>query len=209
MAVTSERRGAVTVLTLSRPGALNAIDLPLLQELLGALAETERSGAAAVVLTGAGGMFCAGADLSYVTGTLDDDVAATLDPLVVALHAVIRALRVLPVPLIAAVEGPAVGAAIGLALSADLRVLGRTARLVPGYLRIGASPDGGVSWLLTRAIGGPRTTALMLRNRAIDASEAGRLGLADERIREIWGGPDFAEGVRAFLEKRRPQFTGG
>jgi 2-(1,2-epoxy-1,2-dihydrophenyl)acetyl-CoA isomerase len=131
------------------------------------------------VITGAGDAFCAGADLGYVRREHASDPARALLPLVEAVHAVIRRIRSLPIPVIAAVEGPAVGAGMGIALAADLRVLGHGASLVPGFIRIGASPDSGVSWLLTRAIGGARASALILRNRPLGAEPALDLGLAD------------------------------
>lgn len=258
MTVHIEVKDAVAIVTLDRPGAMNAIDLELLKALLAALDEVDESDAAALVITGAGGAFCAGADLGYVRREHQSDPANGLLPLLQAIHAVIRRVRSMPIPVVAAVEGPAVGAAMGIALAADLRVLGRGARLVPGFIRIGASPDSGVSWLLTRAIGGARASALVLRNRALVAEEALDLGLADavtgdgealaraveiarevsgsapqallflreltdkatvntldehldleqQRITQIWDGADFAEGIGAFLEKRRPVFGG-
>lgn len=256
-AVRTERDGDVAVITLDRPEAMNAVDVRLLGELLAAQVEVERSDARALVITGAGGVFSAGGDLGYVRSAFDGDLRENLTPMVEALHAVIRQVRSSAIPVLAAIEGPAVGAAVGFALAADLRVFGRGARLVPAYLRIGASPDGGVSWLLTRALGGARATALLLRNRTVGAEEALSLGLADvvtddgaalagalelasevagtapralrylreltdkattntldqhldlehDLLKRIWDGPDFSEGVSAFLDKRRAQFV--
>lgn len=252
-----EHDAGVAVLTLDRPQALNAMNLMMLRELAQALRDVEESEARTLVVTGAGTDFSAGADLNYVRGALENGVAARLTPLVEALHTMIRQMRSLPVPTVAAIEGSAVGAALALALSADLRVVARGARLVPGYLRIGSSPDGGMSWLLTRALGSARASALLLRNRTLSGEAAAELGLADEltedgaalgqalkvahevtgtspralrHLREltgkatvntldqhldleqaclldVWDGPDFAEGIQAFLEKRRPNFA--
>jgi 2-(1,2-epoxy-1,2-dihydrophenyl)acetyl-CoA isomerase len=172
--------GDVAVVTLARPGAMNAIDLTLLDELLASVSEIAGSSAArALVLTGAGGVFCAGADLQLVRRAVADDASATLTPLVDALHASVRALRALPIPTVAAIEGPAVGAGMGLALACDLHVLAASAQLVPGYLRIGASPDGGVSWLLSRAVGSTRAASILLQGRPLDAERCVALGLAD------------------------------
>jgi 2-(1,2-epoxy-1,2-dihydrophenyl)acetyl-CoA isomerase len=255
--VRTDHDGEIAVVTLDRPDVLNTMNLTLLDQLRQALLAVEQSDARALVLTGAGDTFCAGADLNYVRGAVADGVVAGLQPLVQALHAMIRQMRSMSVPVVAAVEGSAVGAAFALALSADLRVVARGARFVPGYLRIGASPDGGMSWLLTRALGGARAASLLLRNRPLTGEDAYQLGIADEltddgsaldrarelavevagaspmalrhlreltamatvhpldqhldleeeRLMEIWRGPDFAEGVGAFLEKRRPNFA--
>ena len=256
--VRSSVSGDVAVLTLARPGSLNAISLELLDELQMRVESVASSDAGALVLTGADGVFSAGADLQLVRGALASDATEALTPLVDGLHACVRALRALPLPTVAAVEGPAVGAAMGLALACDLRVLATGARLVPGYLRIGASPDGGVSWLLSRAVGSVPAAAILLQGRPLDAARCLSLGLADavvadgealpaaldlaagvagaapralsgmrmltelsgtgtldehldlERatVMDLWTGGDFREGVTAFLEKRRPRFTG-
>ncbi len=256
MSVTMKGTG-VASLTLDRPEALNALDPGLLERLSAGLDRAVHDGARAAVLSGDGRAFCAGADLDLVRRALRGDTAL-LAQLVDTLHPLIRRLRQAPFPVVAALEGPAVGAGMGLALAADLRVAARSATLVPGYLRIGTSPDGGVSSFLTRALGGPRTLALLLRNRALTAEEmlahglveevvddgqavaaahrlaetladtaprallqtrelidsATTLSLSDQLDRErelvaaMWTAEDFREGVSAFLEKRRPRFTG-
>jgi len=171
---------AVAVLLLDRAEALNALSLDLVAELGRALDAVAASGARALVLGGAGRAFCAGADLGLVRGALDGDPAAVLAPLVDGLHAVIRRLGRLAVPTVAALEGSAVGAGMGLALACDLRVAARSARLLPGYFGIGASPDGGVSYFLARAVGGPRALSILLRQRALRADELLTLGLVEE-----------------------------
>ena len=237
---------------------MNAISLTLLDELLAQVASVASSDARALVLTGAEGAFCAGADLQLVREALAGDASDALTPLVDGLHACVRALRGLAIPTVAAIEGPAVGAGMGLALACDLRVMATSARLVPGYLRIGASPDGGVSWLLSRAVGSSRAASSLLQGRPLSAERCVELGLADRAVGDgdalqaavelaggvagaaprallgmrmltersgantltehldleratvmgLWGGADFREGVSAFLDKRRPRFTG-
>lgn len=169
----------VGVLELARPAQLNALTVPMAAGLGTAAEDAVRRGARALVIAGRGSAFCAGADLSLVDAALQGDAHAALTPLVAGLHASLRQLRALPVPVVAAVEGPAVGAGLGLALAADVRVMAAGARLVPGYLAIGASPDGGVSYLLPRMIGAARAMSLILTNRTVPAEEAVRLGLAE------------------------------
>jgi 2-(1,2-epoxy-1,2-dihydrophenyl)acetyl-CoA isomerase len=180
MDVRTDRVGRVGVVELHRPDQVNALTVDLVDALAPAAEGLVESGARAVVLTGSGSAFCAGADLSLVRQALDGDADVVLRPLVEGLHAAIRRLRALPAPLVAAVEGPAVGAGLGLALCADLRVLAESARLIPGYVGIGSSPDGGVSYFLARALGPARATRLLLRNEPLDATAAEALGLADE-----------------------------
>ncbi len=173
---------SIGVVAVSRAEAMNALTVEIVREIGEAFRGLERDGARAAVLAGEGRCFCAGADLALVRSALEGDAATVLAPLVDHLHATIRVLRDLPFPVVAAVEGPAVGAGMGLALTADLRVVGESAKFVPGYLGIGASPDGGVSYLLTRAIGAARTTSFILRNRPLRAADLSALGLADEVV---------------------------
>lgn len=173
--------GIATVL-LSRPEAMNAMTVDLVRELGEAVGDLERDGTRAVVLSGEGRCFCAGADLGLVRSALQGDREALLAPLVDTLHATIRRIRGAPFPVVAAIEGPAVGAGMGLALTADLRIVGTSAMLVPGYLGIGASPDGGVSYFLTRALGAARATSFVVRNKAIGGADLVALGLAEETV---------------------------
>ncbi|MEY9211776.1 enoyl-CoA hydratase/isomerase family protein [Thermobifida halotolerans] len=248
----------VGLIELNRPDRMNAMTVDLVRSLGDEAASLVERGARALVLTGRGPAFCAGADLSLVDRALAEEPAPVLTPLVEELHRSLKRLRGLPVPLVAAVEGPAVGAGMGLALCADLRILGEGARLVPGYMGIGSSPDGGVSYFLTRMLGSARALSLLLRNQPVSAAEAAALGLAEpavpdgsarqaalalarsltsapplallrarelvdrastlgfaeqldleqERVSELWKTHDFTEGVRAFLQRRPPEFRG-
>lgn len=182
MELHAERQGDLGLLRLHRPEQRNALTVTMVTELGAAAERLVSEGARALVLSGTGKAFCAGADLGVVRRALDGDPHAALEPLVAGLHDTIRRLRALPVALVAAVEGPAVGAGLGLALSADMRVLGHGARLIPGYVGIGSSPDGGVSWFLARALGSARAARVFLLNETLTADDALRLGLADEVV---------------------------
>lgn len=182
MALDTHLDNGVARVLLNRPGAMNAINIDLLEDLDAALHSLAANGTRGLVLAGAGGAFCAGADLGLVRRAFDGYPPEVLAPLVDNLHAVIRHLRELPFPTVAAVEGPAVGAGMGLALATDLRVVARSARLVPGYFGIGASPDGGVSYFLTRALGAARATALLVRNRALSSEQMLAWGLAEDVV---------------------------
>ena len=116
-------------------------------------------------------------------------------PLVTELHALIRRMRELPFPIVAAVEGAAAGAGLGLALAADTRVAGSSAVFVTAYFGIGASPDGGVSYYLTRNVGAARATELVMSNRPVRAEEMLSLGLVEQVVEE--GGALAAAQVRA------------
>jgi enoyl-CoA hydratase/carnithine racemase len=172
----------VAVVTMQRPHRLNALDGELLDGLLAALESARTDGARALVLTGAQGSFCAGADLRLVTEGLATGPDAPLTRLLRDAERAVLGLTRLPFPTIAAVEGAAVGAGMGLALACDLRVAGRSARLVGGYLRIGACPDAGVSTHLVRALGAARALALLLRNRSLGSAEMLALGLVEEVV---------------------------
>ena len=181
-----EHDGPVTVLTLNRPRSRNALDPALLRALgAGLSAAAEDSGARAVVLTGAGGAFCAGADLKAAMMGADsafDRLDATID----LYHALIRAIVGAPKPVIAAVDGGAVGFGCDLALACDLRVLSAEAYLQEKFVQIGLMPDGGGTFWLPRLVGMGRALEMIMLGEAVRAEEALALGLANRVVaREV------------------------
>jgi 2-(1,2-epoxy-1,2-dihydrophenyl)acetyl-CoA isomerase len=178
VAVEMSQHDGVAVVELNRPAQMNALTVEDVVQLGRKSAQAVDGGARALLITGRGSSFCAGADLSLVREALAGEPHRVLTPLVTGLHASIRQIRELKVPIVAAVEGAAVGAGLGIALATDVRVLGQGARLIPGYLAIGSSPDSGASYFLTRALGPARAMSLLLSNRPVDADEALALGLA-------------------------------
>jgi 2-(1,2-epoxy-1,2-dihydrophenyl)acetyl-CoA isomerase len=177
-----DRDGPVTVLTLNRPRARNALDQALLEALgAGLRAAAADPGARAVVVTGAGGSFCSGADLKAFTGSGEspvDRIDVTLD----AYHAMIRAIVGAPKPVVAAVSGAAVGFGCDLALACDLRVLSTDAYLQEKFVKIGLMPDGGGTFWLPRLVGLGRALEMMLLGEPVPAEEARALGLANRVV---------------------------
>ena len=167
-------------LTLRRAETRNAVDAPFVEEAIAAL-DGLGGGVGALVLAGEGPAFCVGADLDMfhraaTAGRVDDEVG----PLLRAMHRITRALRALPVPTVAAVEGTAAGAGVGLACACDLRVVGESTVFVPAFCAIGLSPDSGTSFHLSRGLGSVAANAAFLRNRRVPAAELLARGLADE-----------------------------
>ena len=181
-----ETDAGVTTLTLNRPDSLNALDAGLRRALQAALKDVARdAGVRAVVITGAGRAFCAGADLRG--GSAEREfrrvLAAEYNPL-------IEAIRGLPKPVIASVNGVAAGAGMSLALAADLVVAAEDARFVPAFGRIGLVPDSGLTRTLVRALGRHRATEVLLGERQLgaDDAEAARLVAAvvpGERLADV------------------------
>jgi enoyl-CoA hydratase len=172
----------VAVLTLDRPEKLNAMDVALVTDLHDALTEVggDRS-CRAIVLTGAGRGFCAGLDLAGYGPPPDSDGRGAVGTGFATqqhIAALVPRLRSLHQPVIAAVNGPAAGGGLALALGCDVRIAATSARFNVAFVRIGLSGcDIGVSWLLPRLIGASRAWELMLTGRVIDSDEAERLGL--------------------------------
>lgn len=178
----TSRDGAVLTLTLNRPERKNAINADLWAALRENLTEAARDpGVRAVVLTGAGGAFSAGADLSDgVTRGHPIDRMREVNEIALLLHE-------LPVPSVAKVDGVAVGAGWNLALGCDLVVATPRARFSQIFARRGLSLDFGGSWLLPRLVGLQQAKRLALLAEMIDAAEAQRLGLVTWVIEEIDG----------------------
>jgi enoyl-CoA hydratase/carnithine racemase len=178
----TDRDGPVTILTLNRPKARNALDPALVQALgKGLLAAAEDPAARAVVLTGAGGAFCAGADLKAAILSGENPLEK-LDGVIDAYHTMIRAVVGAPKPVVAAVDGPAVGFGCDLALACDLRVLSTEGYLQESFVKIGLMPDGGGTFWLPRLVGMGRALELMLLGEPVRAEEAKALGLANRVV---------------------------
>lgn len=253
-----EKRAGYCVVTLNRPQRLNAFNDAMHVALAAALAEIEADESCrALLLTGAGRGFCAGQDLNDripkpgQTVVLGVALEQFYNPL-------IRRLRTLRFPVVAAVNGIAAGAGANIALACDIVLAAKSANFVQAFSKIGLVPDSGGTWFLPRLVGTARarglallaeplpaekaegwgliwkavddaelmpqaeklcmqfaqapTWGLSLIKRALDASEtndlATQLDLERDLQREAGMSPDYVEGVRAFVEKRPPAFTG-
>src|SRR5258708_8079221 len=253
-----ERRVGYRVITLNRPHRLNAFTEAMHEALKRAIAEAEEDRTCrALLITGAGRAFCTGQDLNDrlakpgETVVLGGTLEAYYNPLV-------RRLRALPFPVVAAVNGVAAGAGANIALACDMVLAARSASFVQAFARIGLVPDSGGTWFLPRLVGPARARGLALTGEPLPAAKAEAWGLVWQMIDDLelmgeahklcvhfasaptvglalikrvldqsWGNdldtqldleretqreasltPDYAEGVRAFLEKRKPVFTG-
>lgn len=172
-------RDHVATILLNRPEKKNAFTTEMIdawaQFLVGLRSDRD---VRAVVVTGAGGAFCSGADL----GGLAERARPALghkQHLTEHIHRIAYALEELPQPVIAAVEGPAVGAGMDLALMCDLRVISETARFSEAYIKVGLVPGNGGCYFLPRLVGLPMALELLWTGRFVDAEEALRIGLAN------------------------------
>jgi 2-(1,2-epoxy-1,2-dihydrophenyl)acetyl-CoA isomerase len=177
-----ERDGAVAILTLNRPRSKNALTQALNQTLGAALRGAgEDPAVRAIVLTGAGGAFCAGADLKAAFAD-NPNVMDELDAAIDGYHAIIHAIVGAPKPVIAAVDGAAVGFGCDLALACDLRVLSTEAYLQEKFVKIGLMPDGGGTFWLPRLVGLARAMELILTGDPIRAEQALAFGIANRVV---------------------------
>jgi 2-(1,2-epoxy-1,2-dihydrophenyl)acetyl-CoA isomerase len=177
----ADRDGPVAVLTLNRPTAMNALDDELVRALAAALESAAAdAGVRAVVLQGTGGSFCSGADLKEALSQLGTGVA--LATRLAPFQASIRAIAMAPKPVIAAVDGAAVGFGADLALACDLRLLSDRAYLQEKFVGIGLMPDGGGTFHLSRLVGPGRALELLMLGEKVEAPRALELGLANRVV---------------------------
>lgn len=169
--------GGIARLTLNRPERLNSFNTAMHAEVRTALAELRASEARVLVLTGAGRGFCAGQDLNDravapagAAADLGESIEKNYKPLVLA-------LRSLPLPVIAAVNGVAAGAGANIALACDLVVAARSASFVQAFSRLGLIPDSGGTWLLPRLVGTARALGLAFLGEKLGAEQAAAWGL--------------------------------
>ncbi len=251
--VATALEGDVWRVTLDSAGTGNALDLPMAEQLVAALAARPPE-TRTVLLTGNGPRFCVGGDVRGFAAA--EDLPGHVAVLAAAWHEVVRTVLYCPVPVVAGVHGAVAGAAIGLLGACDVVVCARSTKIRAGYGALGFSPDGGSSWALSRALGAPRALEFMLTNGTLTAADAHLFGLvarlveddelpaaATELARTVAAGPIRAmvrtrslvrnaairsleqqldeearliedsardpegrEGVRAFADKRTPDF---
>ena len=189
--------GEIGTLTLNRPDSLNAMSPELIGELTVAAAWLADSAPLrALIVTGAGRGFSAGGDVNWFKGGIDDaemDLPASVRRGADVLHQAIVDFRRIPYPVIGAINGVAAGAGFSLALMCDLRIASAEAAFVCAYGRIGASPDGGMTYFLPRVVGPAKAVELLLTDPLLNAEQALELGL----VSEVVPADELAEAARA------------
>ena len=178
--VLSALEGGVLTLTLNRPQRLNAMSPQLIEALIAELKRArEDQSIRTILLTGTGRGFCAGADLAGpgpgdAKPSGERDVGAAMDRI---FNPLIRAMRALPKPIVAAVNGVAAGGGANLALASDIVIAARSARFDQAFVRISLIPDLGGTWFLPHTVGDARARALAMLGTSVPAEEAKRMGM--------------------------------
>lgn len=166
----------IGTLTLNRPEAFNAMSPEMIAEfptIFSWLAD--EAGLRALIVTGAGKAFCAGGDVNWFRKGVEDpdiDLPASVRRAADVLHQGIGDLRRIPCPVVGAINGPAAGAGFSLAAACDVRIAAESAFFAPAYGRIGASPDGGLTYFLSRLLGPGRALELLLEDPNMPAADA-------------------------------------
>ena len=177
-----ERNGGIATVRMNRPDRLNAYNPEMGKALLSAIAEASVDPSVrCIVLTGKGKAFPAGGDVEFMATFREEGHGKFLDH-AIRLHAVIASLRKAPKPVIAAVNGVAAGAGFSMALACDIAVAAASARFTLGYQDIGLSPDGGMTFFLSRALGTQRAMEMTLFSKVLSAEQAAAWGLVQQVI---------------------------
>ncbi len=175
-----ETRNAVRVITLNRPERLNALNEELLAALNAAFDAAADADVRAVLLTGAGRGFCAGADLMQPPGEADSrDLGGAIEA---SYNPLVRKMRALPKPIVSAVNGVAAGAGMNLALAGDIVIASASANFTQAFVRIGLMPDAGGTYFLPRLVGEGNARAMAMLGETMTAAQAEAIGLVWKRF---------------------------
>ncbi|MET0521339.1 MAG: enoyl-CoA hydratase/isomerase family protein [Jiangellaceae bacterium] len=170
------------VVTINRPERRNALTVEVVDALIEGFRGAEAGGLRSVVLTGAPPAFCAGGDLPSLSALAQQGSAVATDAIYQSFHGLVRALRDSPLPVVAAVSGPAFGAGLDLALCCDLRIGAADARFESTWIKAGLVPGMGGAHHLPNLIGGARAAQMLLAARRVDAPTALEWGLVSEVV---------------------------
>jgi 2-(1,2-epoxy-1,2-dihydrophenyl)acetyl-CoA isomerase len=191
----------IGTLTLNRPDAFNAMSPEMIGEFTVIFAWlADRASLRALIVTGAGKAFSAGGDVTWFRKGLEDDgvdLPSEIRRGAEVLHQAIIDFRRIPYPVIAAVNGPAAGAGFSLALACDIRIASSSAFFAPAYGRIGASPDGGMTYFLPRVVGPSRALEILIEDPNMSAEDA----LAEHLVSEVVAPEELSERARAKAAK--------
>ena len=182
--VNYDKDGDVSVITLNRAEALNALSLQLVRDLWAAIQQAVAERSRAVVITGNGRAFCSGGDLREMKSMSEREgrIEAFLEGPLAALHELIRSIRETPIPFVAAVNGICAGAGTNIALACDLVVAADDATFNEAFVRIGLSPDCGGSFFLPRVIGEKLAAELFMTGESVSAERAAQFGMINRVV---------------------------
>lgn len=182
--VTLTYKGRIAILTLNRPEHRNALTEAMAQEFQQAVREIkDRSDLGCVILTGAGEAFCAGADLSMLMNWMKQDTR-TLEQSLNRFYDAFLTLTDLEIPVLAAINGPAIGAGATLAMACDIRLAGSGVKMAFNFARLGLNPGMVSEALLSRAVGPARTMELLMTGMRLNAEEALEFGVVNRVVPE-------------------------
>lgn len=201
-----EKTGNISTLTLNRPDKLNALNLELFDEILLALkAINEDDEVRAVILTGAGRAFCAGADLGMIQNLGKENFMPKFRRLIQKVQAVTNAIEGLDKPVIGAINGAAIGGGFDIAVACDIRLASEAAVFSEAFIRLGLVPDMGATFRLPRLVGLARAKEIILTGDTLSPAEAERIGLVNRVVppnqlmeeaqrwaKKVAGGPPLA-----------------
>ena len=189
--------GGAAKITLNRPEVFNALNSAMVEELATAIKQCVDPTIRVVVITGAGKAFCSGGDLKEMHAVGSERLPDFLRDMIKPFHRLITDIRMLPKPVIAAVNGQLAGVGFSMALACDLRFAVEQVKFKQSYTSVGLSPDGGFTAFLPAIVGLAKTSELLFLDPIIDAAQAKEFGI----VHDVFGEEEFADRVSEIAAK--------